>query len=255
MIRQAALARSLKEKPAGALLWDRPQITVAERRFCMSVSSGHTCDRSRIDLLDNPLTLVARNDAEQPAAVEAAMRQGVFDTVVEMKLLRTISPEGMTHSAIEGLDAARQQGGEWRAFAGGKAEALPLSAVDRKYVAACEPSRQLLVPAGKEAGVWWSIDPLTGSVVGRSSGGYGGALVENSLLQQLAGGAICFLSAAKDASGNKDPDKQWVNLLKFEACIISAGTGVLGVVGGFGPKALGIIFYVNLGISGAILLT
>lgn len=255
VIRQAALARTLKDKPAGALLWDRPQITVSERRFCMSITTGHTCDQSRIDLLDNTLTLVPRNADEQPAAVERAMRQGVFDTVVESMLLRTISPEGKTHAAIEGLDAVRQGGGEMQAYAGEKAESLPLSQADRKYVEACEPTRQLLLPAGKEAGVWWSIDPLTGSVVGRGSGGYGGAMVENTLLQQLAGGAICFLAAIKDASANKDPKQQWVNLLKFEACIISAGTGVLGVVGGFGPRALGIIFYVNLGISGAILLT
>lgn len=255
VIRQAALARALKGKPAGALLWDRPQIAVAERRFCMSISTGHTCDQSRIDILDNTLTLVPRNADEQPAALERAMRQGVFDTVVERMLLRTISPEGKTRAAIEGLDAIRQNGGELQAYAGDKAESLPLSQADRKYVAVCEPTRQLLLPAGKEAGVWWSIDPLTGSVVGRGSGGYGGAMVENSLLQQLAGGAICFLSAIKDASANKDPKQQWVNLLKFEACIISAGTGVLGVVGQAGPKALGIIFYVNLGLSGAILLT
>jgi hypothetical protein len=255
VIRQAALARSLKEHPAGALLWDRPQITVAERRFCMSLSTGHTCDQSRIDILDNTLTMVPRTADEQPAAIEAAMCQGVFDTVVEMRLLRTISPEGKVRTAIDGLEAAGQPGGEWRVFDGGQAETLPLSEADRKYVAACEPTRQLLLPAGQEAGVWWSIDPLTGSVVGRSSGGYGGALVENALLQQLAGGLICFISAVKDASANPDRDRQWVNLVKFLACTISMYTGVLGVVGGAGPKVLGIIFYVNLGISGAILLT
>jgi transglutaminase-like putative cysteine protease len=255
VMRQAALARAMKDKPAGALLWDRPQITVAERRFCMSIPIGHTCDQSRIDILDNSLTLVPRNDGEQSAVVERTMRQGVFDTVVEMMLLRTVSPEGKTISSIDGLDAARINGGQLEAYTGNNAGSSPLSEADRKLVADCEPSRQLMMLPGKEAGVWWSIDPLTGSVVGRSSGGHGGALVENQMLQQLAGGVMCFIAAAKDAaSAGNNPGAQTLNLMKFLACTISMGTGVLGVVGGWGPKALGIVFYINLGITGGILL-
>jgi hypothetical protein len=257
LFREASLARALAASHAGAVLWDAPQVVVAERRFCMNKASGHACDRSRIDIVHNGLSVVPRDAAGEAAAAQLALRQGVFDTVAERVLLERAAPEGKAASAASKLDAARAAGAPLGAFAAADIAGSPLSAPDQSFVKASEPSRRILVPTGSNASgdAWWSVDPRTGSVVGRGAGGYGESLVENAMLQQIAGGVMCFLAAAKDASSaGKDDKSQRIVLFSFLACTIGMGTGVLGVVGGAGPKALGIIFYVNLAIAGGITL-
>ncbi|HEX8324705.1 MAG TPA: transglutaminase domain-containing protein [Tepidisphaeraceae bacterium] len=257
MFRQVDLAKSIKAAPGVAPLWDAPQVVVAERRFCMNKKTGHMCDRSQIDIVHNGLTAVPRNADADGAGV--ALRQGVYDTVTERVMLETLVPDGITASAAATLDEARVANGKLGAFSAADAAKAPLAEADQQFVASSESNRHVLVPAaadGKPVTSWWSIDPVTGSVVGRSTGGFGASIVENATLQQLAGMAICFVSAGKDMM-NPGPDKQkneMINLFQLSACMLGGLTGLTGVWIGAGPKALGIIFYINAALGLGIII-
>ena len=259
MVRQAALARSLKSQPgAAAVLWDAPQIVIAEQRLC-GCAHNPLGGKSRVDIVENSLALVPRTPAGAPAAVEMAMRQGVYDTVSENLFVILGAGGEPMRSAIALLDKARTDRVPLVQVAGGAKTVL--SPEDADWVAKAEASRIVLAPQAGETAAWWSIDPRTGSVVGRTSGGYGESMVENATLQQIAGGVMCFLAVGKDqysaqqdakAPGGKPVDSKSI-LMKAFVCSVAMGTGLVSAWLGAGPFAMGILFYLNLALSGSLL--
>jgi transglutaminase-like putative cysteine protease len=194
--RQGEMGRQLRANPGLAFLFDAPQVVISEQRFCARVASREMCGKRRIDIVDNAVHVVARDNASAPAAAQAAMRQGVFDTVAEATLLQRAT-KSAPESSIVATERSRAGGAKLIAAAPSDLGAVPVAALgvtDRQWIAAYEPpARRVLVvtpPSAPQAptdanasaetaeAAWWSLDPLTGATLGRSSGGRGAALTE-----------------------------------------------------------------------------
>ena len=262
-LRESATAAALKQDPSLVVLWDRPQLSIAEQRVCANAKQGRACGHATIDLVDNALSFVPRTPAAAGAAAAAALRQGVFDTVAEAAVLARQSgadpAAGGVGGAIDSLRAAREAGAGLVVAGPADAGALAatsLSTEDRQWVAQFEPAtRRVAAPAKVARGggsVWWSIDPQTGEVLGRREGGRGQATVED-VLTQLAVGVGCLVVNAINTNGDMKATKRHnmgaAYYLAQLGCLVGAGFGVGGVVikGAANSSAL-----INMVIGGII---
>lgn len=245
LMRERAIARQLKENGGVTALWEAPFVAIAERTFCMNGKSGHACGNTNIDLVDNPLRFAARRDDAGAAAAEAALRQGVFDTVAEALSLRESlnRPGAMTqvgvYSPIDDFARARAAGdklGVFTAVSGTTPpQELALAEVDRAWVARHErPGKIIVAPsqasADQPTAGWWSIDPVTGSAVGRGPGGRGAALSEKAIITNLVSFAACMVAPTWDAAFNKPSgNKAAIKLsLQMIGCIVGMTFGFAG---------------------------
>lgn len=250
MLRQLAAATALAAQPSVTLLWDRPQMAIAEGRFCANATSGRTCGHQTIDLVDNGLSFIPRtaDAALVGAAAEMNLRQGVFDTVAESVFLGGISGAVGLSGAIGDLSAARQAGAKLVAAAreDPSLKSTNLVEADRAWIAKYEPSnRRVVAPttvpgAATQLSAWWSIDPETGNVVGRRDGGRGQAQAE--YIAQVVVMGICMIvvianlvldrNAAVERGGGLSsgaiPGAGWALL----GCVVGALGGIAGVAAG-----------------------
>ena len=238
-LRQAGMAERLAKSPGAAPLFDAPQLAIAERRVCMNMTSGHTCDRSAIDIVENGVSFVPTKPDSGAAAADAAMWQGVFDTVAEAALLQgqTSLPVGSAVVAAE-RGRLRKAGG---LFAGPDGvDRLPPAALpeaERNWIKQYEPkSRQILVvDAAGDADAptiptWWTLDPQTGTILGRSVGGRGAALSENAVTSINYG--ICLITVMYDFGRN---------VQKNGATVKGGAKSAAGLLGCYAGFAAGII--------------
>ena len=264
LMREAAIARQLKDASNVAALWDAPLVAVAERSFCMNPKAGHACGRARIDIVDNRLAFIPRdgNVATAAAAARAALRQGVFDTAAEALALKESmsSPGAMKEAAVvsplDDFARARAGGDTLTVFTldrGAKTGALlGLAEPDRAWVASFErPGHVVVAPsrpaAGGAAQGWWTVDPQTGTVLGRHAGGRGQAMSEKVILTNLIGFAVCMISPTWDATQNPQGAKAGLKIgLAITGCII-------GMTFGFAGAGASPLIAENLGLIWAIL--
>jgi hypothetical protein len=245
MMRERAIARQLKQNGNLTMLWDAPFIAIADRSFCMNGKSGHGCGNTNIDIVDNTLRFAARPGADAGVAAEAALRQGVFDTAAEAVSLReslnrpgTMTQVGV-YSPIDDFARARAAGDKLGVFTAATGTAPPqelaLADVDRAWVAQHErPGRIIVAPskasAEQPAPGWWSIDPATGSVVGRGVGGRGAAMSEKAIVTNLVSYAACMVAPTWDAAFNKPSGTKAALKLSLQmiACIAGMTVGFAG---------------------------
>jgi hypothetical protein len=243
-LRESATAAALKRDPSLAVLWDRPQLSIAEQRVCANVKQGRACGHATIDLVDNALNFVPRTPAAAEAAARAALWQGVFDTVAEAAVLAkqsgVDSAGGSVGGAIDALRAAREAGAGL--VVAGPADAAALAATslspeDRQWVTKNESAkRRVAAPAAGARGaesVWWSIDPQTGEVLGRREGGRGQATVEDALTQLVLGLGCLVVNAINTSRDMKATPRMKLGGAYYLAqlgCLVGAGFGVGGVV-------------------------
>jgi transglutaminase-like putative cysteine protease len=238
-LRQAAIAERLAKSPGVVPLIDGPQLVISERRFCMNMTSGHACDRSAIDIVENGITFVPTKADASGAAAVAAMWQGVFDTVAEAALLQgqTSLPVGSAVVAAE-RGRIRKAGG---LFAGPDGvDRLPAGALpeaERNWIKRYEPkSRQILVvDAAGDADAptiptWWTLEPQTGAILGRSVGGRGAALSEDAITTVNYG--ICLITVMYDFGRN---------VQKNGATVKGGVKSAAGLVGCFAGFTAGIL--------------
>ncbi len=175
--RQAAMAGICAKLPGVHPLFDRPNLIIAERRMCVKRAAGEFCSRMSIDIVENAVTFVSRENAA--AAAEAAVRQGIFDTVLEARLIQSAQPAPKIYSPLCDFERARIAGVALTVAAPDRLESTGISENDRAWIRAYETKeRRIVAPSSKvrESGCgWWSLDPRTGAVVGRASGGRGWA--------------------------------------------------------------------------------
>lgn len=246
LLRQMALAERVRTDGGVTVVWDRPQLIIAEKRFCGSLDGSTACERFGIDIVDNAMSVIPRKPGADAAKV--ALRQGVFDTVIEAMLPGTAEASGQARSAIASSERARIQGGsvtvlEPAQVAPQAPAALPES--DRQWIASFEPeSHRILIPtAGTEqaaaaGGMWWSLDPQTGTILGRQDGGRGNTTVE--YVVQMVVGMICM--GVVMYIQNRDIQKQGGGKLKGapakQSAIAMAGC-LVGMAFGAGGVAVG----------------
>jgi hypothetical protein len=224
MLRQTGMAELTAGAGKAALLWDRPQVYVADRHGC-ACHGGEYNQCLKLDIVDNGLSLVPREAGGDAAAGAArlAVALGAYDTCAEAALVRAVAPAGAVSSAVGILASARIQGSAMAVFAAdGKgaqpAQAPALSAADMDWIRRYEaPGRVILAaasrPAGADAaadtGAWWSVDPATGATLGRVSGGAGQAQTEyKTITIRIAEHMICNLGwMAELIRGARDFEK------------------------------------------------
>lgn len=259
--RQAATEAVLRDNPSVAALWDRPQVSVAERRFCANAKERRTCGHSTIDLVENALSYVPRAPDAADAAARGAVRQGVFDTVAEAQILARRSGAAGTSGAISVLSAARESGAAFAVTAPADAAALAgtsLSESDRQWIARHEPSgRRVVAPRGAPGSLssaWWSVDPESGTVVGRRDGGRGQALHEY-IVQNVAG-AICtivtLVNFNLDTPKGATAQQKKGAVVALIGCFVGNVGGLLGV--GAVPAMASTFTVLNAAIAGVFTL-
>lgn len=199
-LRQTALAQSLKTHRDVTALFDTPQIVIAETRGCLC-PDAESCGRTRIDIVENGISFVPKNPKADETAAALALRQGVFDTVAEVEVLGAATNAKTLSTPIHTFEAARIRGDSLKIFTH-DATTLPFSDADREWINACESDGRLILvadtpPVPGETAAWWSLDPATGVILGRMSGGAGGT-EENAIIQDKVafGGLKCWASAA-----------------------------------------------------------
>jgi hypothetical protein len=250
LARQSAIAKQLHERGQITTVWDSPFVAIADRSFCMNASKGHACGRERIDIVDNTLRYLPRTgdaDAER-GAVDAAMRQGVFDTAAEAIVLRQSltepgSPPNQNNvfSAIDDLAKARSAGDPlsvYRVESGKPAPSeLALANADRLWVASYERSSHVVVAPSKPvadvvASGWWTIDPQTGCVLGRQSGGRGSAMSEKAVVTNLVAMHVCMISPVVDAfRGKGNTPRGGLKIgIAMVGCIVGFGVGNVAIL-------------------------
>ena len=246
LMREAAVARQLAETPGVAALWDTPLVAVAERSYCMKPRTGHACGMARVDIVDNRISFVPREagDAAGAAAARATLRQGVFDTAAEAAALReSMADPGAMEGAsvvspLDDFARARAAGDGLTVFRVEKGlmppAELALAEPDRAWVARFErPGHVVVAPSrAAEAGAaqgWWSVDPATGSVLGRHAGGRGQAMTEKAIITNLIGFAVCMISPTVDAVRKPEGTKAGLKIgLAITGCIVGMGFGFAG---------------------------
>ncbi|HEV7300282.1 MAG TPA: hypothetical protein VGN72_13010 [Tepidisphaeraceae bacterium] len=247
-VRQAGLARLVRENPQVAPLWDRPQLVIAERRFCGRKDGAHACARFGMDIVDNGLSFVPRNADATATAPMAALRQGVFDTAAEAVLPETSIQSGMGRSALVDTQRLRLAGSTMVAFDPRQAAPQSVSATlaesDRNWISKHEPTgHRVLAFTAPAAGndidaadlSWWSLDPETGTILGRRDGGRGSAMVEYGMQIFIVGVCLIFVMVLqqweieKQGGGKLQGKARNANAIQMLGCFLGLGTGALGV--------------------------
>ena len=209
MLRQQGMADLAAAEPNSALLWDRPQVYIADRHGCSCHDAEGYTACLRLDIVDNTVVFVPRQAGQgaSEAAARATVTLGAFDTFAEAAFVAAVSPAGKVSSAATSLSDVRLRGGRLAVFpaaqAGPGARAA-LHETDAAWIRSFEPAdRVILAAAGDGAagaggaapaggGAWWSLDPATGAILGRVSGGGGQAQVEyKTIVLRIAEHMIC----------------------------------------------------------------
>jgi hypothetical protein len=238
-LRQQGLARVLGKFPGVAVVWDAPFVAIAEKRMCVNKAGRHFCQHSAIDIVQNGMSFVPRDATGTADAVKAAMRQGIYETAAEAMLLKSAVPDETMLSAIGESERAREAGAALAVLTpqddlASKNIVLPEG--DAKWIRQYEPAgRRVLIttPAGGvSATTWWSLDPATGTVLGRSSGGRGQAQTEYKAVINLVSFHACMISPIYDAANTPNiHGKQAAKLvIQILACFGGLNTGFVGTI-------------------------
>ncbi|MCA9517324.1 MAG: hypothetical protein KC635_20430, partial [Myxococcales bacterium] len=167
---------------------------VAHVQRLQAGADGKLVVQERIDLVANPIAFVTPTGLHDASA---AIRQGVADTALEAALLGPST------------DAARK-GTAWALLADpGRLE------VKRKGA---------LIEVAGEEGAWWSVDPTTGTAVGRVPGGGGQSMLEYAY---EAASTICAFSGlfSMYAAATHDDQFYFETIDKWQGRLCSIVTG------------------------------
>lgn len=222
-----------------------PSMLVLAERIDPEGGSGFV--RS-VDIVSNPRR-VLRGEGNGAAriAADAALRRGVWETIVEREML---ADEDGT------ITAAADAGGPFQVFRpgqevdaaalGGDAEAAEnlLADLARGHV--------VLVPTATPDGdrpAWWRIDPLSGTTLGITADGRGQTMIEYEI--QLYDYALTLMFAVKGLK-----DCQGMGGTAEMCCLLKAhitnvaGFGMGGIVGKAFGAGGGLLFTLGTGIAG-----
>jgi hypothetical protein len=184
-LKQHQVAILLQAHPDVTILWDRPQMIIAEQRICVRKDEGEFCSRQRIDIVDNSITFVPRQEASLSQAVECGIRLGMFETVAEALWISQSSLAPKTVSPLATFDRSRIEGKPWKILQPKQDfSSLTITPEDREWIRRFEdPSHLVIAPEVSESvpllnSAWWSLNPKTGTILGRASGGRGEAWSE-----------------------------------------------------------------------------
>lgn len=178
----------------GRVLWfDRPNLLISGQRVRFLPDARKLCLCYGIDLVENGALVLAADSQGWRLDRDSTFGLGVFDTALELFLVRSANEPEAQSGTIPWFERARALGHEARFVAADDATSLQAAgvpAVDAQWISgnATPGLRVLVADAGPgsccHAFAWWAFDPETGRMVGRISGGMGGC-------ESVCAGAVC----------------------------------------------------------------
>lgn len=189
-IRDGYFAQRIAENAGASVRFvvDRPQI--AMQRLEYSSTPGSNNARSTFDIVDNAVA------AYGSGAPRANLVRGIVDTEIERDI------ESATQGAYDLLAAGAQNGAMTRVLRTAPSAADATQRGIGETVANGSVALALngtTAYDGHETLAWWDVDPASGNVVGRVTGGSGQALAEYGKMALTAANyASFFLSFAND---------------------------------------------------------
>jgi hypothetical protein len=193
LLRESAAARNLAETQGIRAFVDAPMLTImAQRLTGLRVAEGQITREMSIDIVENSVRYVPRDDTSQQSAFAAALRQGVADCVLESQYLVQLAPgaDNRSGTAILEQAVARPQS---VILAGAqdssKISNTGLPQADVAWIQENESPESVLLIAtvADGSGAWWSIGP-DGNAILRARGGEGQAGTETAETTHGAGG-------------------------------------------------------------------
>jgi hypothetical protein len=171
-------AHALMAAESGVTILSGPSLVLHSTHLTMDASTHAVGTRHAMDVVFDRTMLLPRDADKVEQAALANMQFGIAATVLESELLRRIDPAQGTRGAYSAFEDSQAAGITPIALApGADAAAVKPAAIVAWSIARNEPGRALVF-AGEGASAWWSIDPATGSTVGRGDGGEGQSAME-----------------------------------------------------------------------------
>jgi hypothetical protein len=262
-----ALVRHAWNPSAGDVYLDRPNI-LTYRQHVRADDDGAIRAGEGFDIVENAVAVRAGADGD-PFSLR--LRQGVVDSNAEAILMAGAAGESVSRPpAIGAADvfAAARNGGapawvivrntqdpNWQRVR------LPPD-VRARVERDLQSGHTVLVPpepvvvSGRPASAWWRIDPSTGDVLGMTSDGWGGALVEYThLLLRIflvVFSAYNCMESVKDSTVLVTADQKIAGIYGCLAIAVLAGAGIAvgALTSGLGLTLGGLIGTAG-GVAGA----
>jgi hypothetical protein len=220
-------------------LVDGPLLTIAGHRLTALRDGEARIDAERtIDVVENAIRFVGQDPSLQPAAFDAALRQGAADATLEHAFLQESFPQLTLESGVELLQRSQREKRPTVLAGPRDADALRragMSDADVEWIRANEPaaSRLLVATAAPAHAAWWSVRP-DGTSVLRVSGGRGQAAAEHGTDVMLVSlkvmfGLICGFEVVHSSHGEPTAAKGW----KIAFCTVATGLSLGFVMGGW----------------------
>lgn len=223
MLRNSALRRTLAGIPGVVPLMDHANLFLSTYQIRVNPAGNGTEARRNVDLVEMALNFVPKTAADEPAALAAAVKQGVTESTIEETFLANAFAGHGVSSASGQFDLARAAGAAVQVVKPGNAAAaltaLGWTDSDAKALASAEPADQLIVATSaldNQPPAWWTVSP-DGATVARTRGGLGDALEEYAeITANVTGKVLCFLEMVEAMEDRG-------NLYKFESLLLCAG--------------------------------
>lgn len=238
----------------GTLHWQQPRLAISAREWC---TKSESCQRVTIDLVElGAIVIPTSPDAAEQTFV-ANLREGIRETAAESLLLERAFARSPTRSAIGDFQRARLRGLAYVALHPDvDPHNVALADSDLEWIERYERD-QLIVALPNQfgsPGAWWSIDPITGTAIGRQDGGRGQATTEE-VIAMTVGFALCEADAVYDAvisvDGSQAAGKMIARfLIKQAKCMVFLGLS--GHFVGASTVIKGKLFFGGIGVGAAI---
>ena len=183
--RQTAAAQNLARDGRIKPLIERPLLTISTHGLAaLRFDEGRIVTRRTIDIVENSIRYVPREEKSQGGAFDAALHQGVADCVLEQAVLEEASngnpetPSALFHRALrEGRPVQLATPSDAAGL-----HAAGMSPTDVDWIRSYERNDARLVVAQPSGGraAWWTVQP-DGNAVLRVSGGEGQAMSEHAI--------------------------------------------------------------------------
>lgn len=186
VLRQSAAAHILAKQDSIRALVDEPMLTIYGNRLTgIHDQVGQITAAKSVDIVENAVRYLPRNDSSRLAAFDAALRQGVADAALEATFLRETQPSTAGESAITVLQRAQNEGRPTLLITpldADKLRSAGMAEADIEWIQVNEaPTARLAIATTADArNAWWSIRP-DGNAILRTRGGRGSSTTEYDL--------------------------------------------------------------------------
>ncbi len=200
LLRQSAAAGILAKQDGIRAFVDEPMLTISGYRVTeLHDQEEQIVAERQIDIVENGVRYLAKSDASQTAAFDAALRQGVADCTIEDRFLQEAYPEMLAQSGTTIIEQAQVQ--KRPALLANaqdidKSRSVGMAAADIGWIHDNESSaaRLLVATTANGSDAWWSVR-ADGNAILRTTGGQGAAQVEyNAVSAKVAFGTMCIIT-------------------------------------------------------------